>query len=258
MAVMAAAKPMWTPGEAQIENANVTRFARMAIHDWGLRINSYPAFYRWSVDHPEQFWRSVWKFCDVRGDHGARALVDGGKMPGARFFPDGRLNFAENLLGRRDAGDAIVFWGEDKVKRRVSHAELRALVARLADALRAAGVASGDRVGGYLPNMPEAVAAMLATAAIGATWSSCSPDFGVQGVLDRFGQIEPKVLFAPDGYWYNCKAVGVLDKVRDIVAQLPSVQRTVVVSYLDDRPDVSQVPNAQRLADFLAPHAPGD
>ncbi|HSD43079.1 MAG TPA: acetoacetate--CoA ligase [Burkholderiales bacterium] len=255
---MAAAKPMWTPGEAQIESANVTRFARMAIHDWGLQLNTYPAFYRWSVDHPEQFWRSVWKFCDVRGDHGARALVDGGKMPGARFFPDGRLNFAENLLGRRDAGDAIVFWGEDKVKRRVSHAELRALVARLADALRAAGVASGDRVGGYLPNMPEAVAAMLATAAIGATWSSCSPDFGVQGVLDRFGQIEPKVLFAPDGYWYNGKAVGVLDKVRDIVAQLPSVQRTVVVSYLDDRPDVSQVPNAQRLADFLAPHAPGD
>jgi acetoacetyl-CoA synthetase len=255
---MAAETPLWTPSEASIEAANVTRFARMAIHDWGLRFNTYPAFYRWSVDHPEQFWRSVWKFSGVRGEHGARALVDGGKMPGARFFPDARLNFAENLLGRRDEGDAIVFWGEDKVKRRLSHAELRALVSRLADALRAAGVGPGDRVGGYLPNMPEAVAAMLATAAIGATWSSCSPDFGVQGVLDRFGQIEPKVLFAPDGYWYNGKAVGVLDKVRDVVAQLPSVQRTVVVPYLDDQPDVSQVPNAQRLADFVAPHAPGD
>jgi acetoacetyl-CoA synthetase len=175
-------------------------------------------------------------------------------MPGARFFPDARLNFAENLLSRGENGDAIVFWGEDKVKRRVSHAELNALVARLAAALRAAGVAPGDRVAGYLPNLPEAVAAMLATAAIGATWSSCSPDFGVQGVLDRFGQIEPKVLFAPDGYWYNGKAVGVLDKVREIVAQLPSVQRTVVVSYLDERPDVAAVANAQRLADFLAPH----
>jgi acetoacetyl-CoA synthetase len=243
---MAAEKPLWTPSEASIEKANVTRFARMAVHDWGLRLNTYPAFYRWSVDHPEQFWRSVWKFCGVRGEHGARALVDGGRMPGARFFPDGRLNFAENLLGRRVEGDAIVFWGEDRVKRRLSQAELRALVARLAEALRAAGVVPGDRVGGYLPNMPEAVAAMLATAAIGATWSSCSPDFGVQGVLDRFGQIEPKVLFAPDGYWYNGKTVGVLDKVRDIVASL------------DERPDVAQVPNAQRLADFVAPHAPGD
>jgi len=252
------ARPMWQPSQAQIEGANATRFARMAIRDWGLRLNNYPAFYRWSVEHPEQFWRSVWKFCDVRGDHGARALVDGGKMPGARFFPDGRLNFAENLLGRSDAGDAIVFWGEDRVKRRVSQTELRDLVSRLVAALRAAGVAPGDRVAGYFPNMPEAVAAMLATASIGAIWSSCSPDFGVQGVLDRFGQIEPKVLFTADGYWYNGKSVAVLDKVREIVAQLPSVQRIVVVSYLDEHPDVSQVPNAQRLADFVAPHAPGE
>ena len=257
---MAADKPLWTPSEESIERANVTQFARMALHDWGLRLNTYPAFYRWSVDHPEQFWRSVWKFCGVRGEHGARAMVDGGKMPGARFFPDGRLNFAENLLGRRDddEGDAIVFWGEDRVKRRMSHAELRALVGRLAEALRAAGVAPGDRVAGYLPNLPEAVAAMLATATIGATWSSCSPDFGVQGVLDRFGQIEPKVLFTADGYWYNGKPVGVLEKVRDIVAQLPSVQCTVVVSYLDEQPDVALVPNAQRIVDFVAPHAPDD
>jgi acetoacetyl-CoA synthetase len=255
---MAAEKPLWTPSEESIERANVTQFARMAIHDWGLRLNTYPAFYRWSVDHPEQFWRSVWKFCGVRGEHGARAMVDGGKMPGARFFPDGRLNFAENLLGRHGDGDAIVFWGEDKVKRRMSHAALRSLVGRLAEALRAAGVAPGDRVAGYLPNMPEAVAAMLATASIGATWSSCSPDFGVQGVLDRFGQIEPKVLFTADGYWYNGKPVGVLDKVGEIVAQLPTVRRTVVVSYLDEQPDAAQVPNAQRLEDFVAPHAPGD
>jgi acetoacetyl-CoA synthetase len=238
---------MWQPSQAQIEGANATRFARMAIRDWGLRLNNYPAFYRWSVEHPEQFWRSVWKFCDVRGDHGARALVDGGKMPGARFFPDGRLNFAENLLGRRDTGDAIVFWGEDRVKRRVSQTELRDLVSRLVAALRAAGVAPGDRVAGYFPNMPEAVAAMLATASIGAIWSSCSPDFGVQGVLDRFGQIEPKVLFTADGYWYNGKSVGVLDKVREIVAQLPSVQRIVVVSYLDEHPDVAGCRRAATL-----------
>ena len=252
---MAADRPLWTPSAAQIEDANLTRFARAAIRDWGLRLNTYPAFYRWSTEHPEQFWRSVWKLCGVRGEPGARALADGGRMPGARFFPDGRLNFAENLLGRGSDGDAVVFWGEDKVKRRLSHSELRALVAQLAAALREAGVVPGDRVAGYLPNMPEAVAAMLATAAIGATWSSCSPDFGVQGVLDRFGQIAPKVLFAADGYWYNGKAVDVRDKVRAVVAALPTVARTIVIPYLDQRPDVSMVPNAVRLADAIAPHA---
>ncbi|MFO1364144.1 MAG: acetoacetate--CoA ligase [Burkholderiales bacterium] len=252
---MAADRPLWTPSAAQIEDANLTRFARAAIRDWGLRLNTYPAFYRWSTEHPEQFWRSVWKLCGVRGEPGARALADGGRMPGARFFPDGRLNFAENLLGRGSDGDAVVFWGEDKVKRRLSHSELRALVAQLAAALREAGVVPGDRVAGYLPNMPEAVAAMLATAAIGATWSSCSPDFGVQGVLDRFGQIAPKVLFTADGYWYNGKAVDVRDKVRAVVAALPTVARTIVIPYLDQRPDVSMVPNAVRLADAIAPHA---
>ncbi len=252
---MAADRPLWTPSAAQIEDANLTRFARAAIRDWGLRLNTYPAFYRWSTEHPEQFWRSVWKLCGVRGEPGARALADGGRMPGARFFPDGRLNFAENLLGRGSDGDAVVFWGEDKVKRRLSYSELRALVAQLAAALREAGVVPGDRVAGYLPNMPEAVAAMLATAAIGATWSSCSPDFGVQGVLDRFGQIAPKVLFAADGYWYNGKAVDVRDKVRAVVAALPTVARTIVIPYLDQRPDVSMVPNAVRLADAIAPHA---
>lgn len=252
---MAADRPLWTPSAAQIEDANLTRFARAAIRDWGLRLNTYPAFYRWSTEHPEQFWRSVWKLCGVRGEPGARALADGGRMPGARFFPDGRLNFAENLLGRGSDGDAVVFWGEDKVKRRLSHSELRALVAQLAAALREAGVVPGDRVAGYLPNVPEAVAAMLATAAIGATWSSCSPDFGVQGVLDRFGQIAPKVLFTADGYWYNGKAVDVRDKVRAVVAALPTVARTIVIPYLDQRPDVSMVPNAVRLADAIAPHA---
>ena len=255
---MTSATPMWEPSQARIEQALVTRFARMAIRDWGLHVNNYPAFYRWTIDHPEQFWRAVWKFAEVRGEQGARTLVDGGRMPGARFFPDGRLNFAENLLRRRDSGDAIVFWGEDKVQRRVLHAELYELVSRLVQALRAAGVAPGDRVAGYFPNMPEAIAAMLATAAIGGVWSSCSPDFGVQGVLDRFGQIEPKVLFCADGYWYNGKAVPVLDKVRDIVTGLPTVQRVVVVPYLDAVPDVSTVPNAHRLEDFLAGFAAED
>ena len=251
-------KPLWEPSQARIEAAAITRFARMAIADWGLRINNYPAFYRWSIDHPEQLWRSVWKFCEVRGEEGARALVDGGKMPGARFFPDGRLNFAENLLRRRDDGDALVFWGEDKVQRRVSHRALYEQVSRLAQAFEAAGVGPGDRVAGYLPNMPEAIVAMLATAAIGGIWSSCSPDFGVQGVLDRFGQIEPKVLLAADGYWYNGKPLRVLDKLGEIAARLPSVQQVVVVPYLDESPEVGSIRHARRLADFLAGFVPSE
>jgi acetoacetyl-CoA synthetase len=179
-------------------------------------------------------------------------------MPGAKWFPEARLNFAENLLRRRDRSDALVFWGEDKVQRRMSHAELHALVSRLAQALRAAGVTAGDRVGGYLPNLPESIAAMLASASIGAIWSSCSPDFGVQGVLDRFGQIEPKVLFTADGYWYNGKQVSSLDKAADIVARLPSVQRVVVIPYLSEAPDLGAVRGATLLEDFVAAHEAGD
>jgi len=249
-------KPLWTPSEGRIEHANVTTFARMAITDWELPINDYPSFYRWSIDRPDQFWQSVWKFGRVKGERGQRALADGDRMPGAKWFPDARLNYAENLLRKRDASDAIVFWGEDKVRRRMSHRELYDLVSRIAQALRASGVEAGDRVGGYLPNMPEAIAAMLAAASIGAIWSSCSPDFGVQGVLDRFGQIEPKVLFTADGYWYNGKQVGSLDKVAEIVARLPSLRRVVVIPYLAATPDLASVPGATMLADFVSAYAP--
>ena len=249
-------KPLWTPSEGRIEHANVTTFARMAITDWELPINDYPSFYRWSIDRPDQFWQSVWKFGRVKGERGQRALVDGDRMPGAKWFPDARLNYAENLLRKRDASDAIVFWGEDKARRRMSHRELYDLVSRIAQALRASGVEAGDRVGGYLPNMPEAIAAMLAAASIGAIWSSCSPDFGVQGVLDRFGQIEPKVLFTADGYWYNGKQVGSLDKVAEIVARLPSLRRVVVIPYLAATPDLASVPGATMLADFVSAYAP--
>ncbi|MGH8683546.1 MAG: acetoacetate--CoA ligase [Burkholderiales bacterium] len=255
---MSAVKPLWAPSQARIESALITRFARAAIRDWGLQLNDYPAFYRWSADHPEQFWQSVWRHCEVRGDPGRRILADGDRMPGAKFFPDGRLNFADNLLRRRDATDALVFWGEDKVKRRLTHAELYAGVSRLAQALRAAGVTTGDRVAGYLPNMPEAVIGMLATASLGAVWSSCSPDFGVQGVLDRFGQIEPKVLITVDGYWYNGKSLGILDKVREIAARLPSLVRVIVVPYLAAAPDVATVPKAERLSEVVDDFAARD
>jgi acetoacetyl-CoA synthetase len=187
-------------------------------------------------------------------------VADRDKMPGARFFPGVKLNFAENLLRNTPdlAGadsDAIVFWGEDKVKRRLSHADLYETVSRLHQALKELGVGEGDRVAGFLPNMPETVMAMLATTSLGAIWSSCSPDFGVQGVLDRFGQIEPKVLFVPDGYHYNGKALDSLKRVAEFTKELPTVERIVVCPYLAEKPDIAPLDErAVTLEDFIAPY----
>jgi len=252
-------KPLWRPSQERIEEANLTRFARQAIRDWKLGFNDYPAFYRWTTDSPEQFWESVWKFAGVRSSaKGSRVLVNGGRMPGARWYPDAKLNFAENLLRRRDGSTALVFWGESRVKRRVSHRELYEQVAGIARALRVLGVGPGDRVAVYLPNMPEAISVMLAAAALGATVSTCSPDFGVRGVLDRFGQIAPKVLFAADGYFYNGKQIDSLEKVREIASGLPDLKRVVVASYVGDRPDLSRMPGAQSLEDFVGEGAGGE
>jgi acetoacetyl-CoA synthetase len=250
---MAKSKPLWEPSQERIEHANLTRFARMAIHDWGLKRNTYPAFHQWTLEQPERFWLTLWKFGSVRASaQGGRALVDGERMPGARWFPDARLNYAENLLRLRDDTDALVFWGEDKVRRRLSHHELYEAVSRLAQALRAEGIGAGDRVAAYIPNMPETIIGLAAAASIGAIWSSCSPDFGVQGVLDRFGQIAPSALITVDGYWYNGKAIDSLAKVREIVAKLPTVRRVVVVPYLSESPDIASVPNAVTLAEFVS------
>ena len=220
-------KPLWTPSPERAAATNMARFMAAAG-----RAGSYEALHRWSIEQPEAFWNLLWDFCGVQGEKGARALADGNRMPGARFFPDGRVNFAENLLGERSDAEAIVFWGEDKVKRRLTRAELHDLVSRLQQALAAAGVTKGDRVAGYLPNLPESVAAMLATTSLGAVWSSCSPDFGVQGVLDRFGQIEPKVFFCADGYLYGGKEFDTQDKATEILARLPSVKQCVVLPYV--------------------------
>jgi acetoacetyl-CoA synthetase len=177
-------------------------------------------------------------------------------MPGAKFFPEARLNFAENLLRRTGSGDAIVSRGEDKVATRLSWDELHALVSRIRQALEAEGVKQGDRVAAMMPNMPETVAAMLATASLGAIWSSCSPDFGEQGVLDRFGQIEPVVFFAPDGYWYNGKQNDVTAKVKAVLEKLPTVRRTIMIDYLRTAPKaVTAIPGAVTLADAIAPYA---
>ena len=185
--------PLWIPSETRADASQVMAFMVEANRRHGTRLDDYRGLHAWSVAHPDLFWSLVWDFCGVVGDKGERLVADHGKMPGARYLPDATLNFAENLLRRSDEGEAIVFRGEDKVSTRLTFADLNALVSRVQQALRAAGVGVGDRVAAMLPNGPEAVALVLATTSIGAIWSSCSPDFGERGVLDRFGQIEPKV-----------------------------------------------------------------
>ena len=246
-------QPLWTPSAERIAGANLTAFMARVSRKRGLALADYAALRAWSVAEPGAFWSEIWDECGVIAEsRGERDLVDGERMPGARFFPDARLNFAENLLRRRDRALAIRFRGEESVQRSLSYAELYEEVSRLARLLRGAGVGIGDRVAGYLPNMPEAVIAMLATTAIGAVWSSASPDFGVQGVLDRFGQIEPKVLFAADGYFYGGKVFDGLEKLRGILAGLPSVRRTIVVPYTTDRPNLVGLADAALWDEALA------
>jgi acetoacetyl-CoA synthetase len=256
---MTADRPLWQPDPRDIQDANLTRFMQLARTRYGVEVADYAALWQWSVDRREQFWDAVWSFCGVVGERGiGPALVDGDRMPGARWFPDARLNFAENLLRRRDDGTAIVFRGEDGTQDRLSHTQLHAAVSRLSQALRTAGVRPGDRVAAYLPNIPAAVVAMLAATSIGAVFSSCSPDFGVQGVLDRFGQIEPTILIAADGCHYAGKAIDVLDRVAEIAARLPTVTQVVVVPYIHAEPAIDRIPRACRLEDFIAPYAAGD
>jgi len=250
---------LWQPTPERMQQANLTRFAALVNERWQAGVKDHASLYDWSIREPARFWEAVWDFAGVIGDKGAPPyLVDGQRMPGARWFPQARLNFAENLLRRRDQDTAIVFWGENKVRRKLTFSELYDQVAMLSQALRAAGVTAGDRVAGFMPNMPEAVIAMLATTSIGAVWSSCSPDFGVQGVLDRFGQIEPKVLFCVDGYYYTGKQHGTIERIAEIAARIPSLARVVVVPYLAPKPIIDAVPHAVHLAEFVAPHAPRD
>jgi acetoacetyl-CoA synthetase len=249
---------MWQPSRKRVANANVTTLSRELETRHGVSLPDFETLHRFSLERKEDFWIAVWDICGVIAEtRGDRAMIDGDKMPGARFFPDARLNFAENMLRRRDDGPAMIFRAEDKVERSMSWAELYDSVSRLSQALRANGVGSGDRVAGFVPNMPETIVAVLASASLGAVWTSCSPDFGVQGVLDRFGQVEPKVLFTADGYHYNGKAHDSLGRVTEVLRSLPSVEQVVVFPLLGDEPDVSAVPKAHTLTDFVAPFEAG-
>jgi acetoacetyl-CoA synthetase len=244
--------PLWTPDPERIARTQVVAFMAEVNRRHDVALGNYRDLHAWSISHPELFWDQVWDFCGVVGDKGARRLIAGDRMPGAQFFPDARLNFAENLLRRSDDSEALIFRGEDKCTRRWTFAELSARVSRLQQAMQGAGVGVGDRVAAMMPNLPETIAAMLAVTSIGAVWSSCSPDFGERGVLDRFGQIEPKVFIAADGYWYNGKRISVGDKLKSIIPQLPSATSVVIVSYLGEADTLAPLLGAVTLDSFVA------
>ena len=248
-------EPIWSPGPARRQTANIRRFIDLLRTEVDPEIHDYWDLYRFSLAQPEQFWRAIWEFGAVVGKPGDVTLQRGQEIRDARWFPEARLNFAENLLRYRDAEPALVFHSETGLQNSLSYAELYLAVARTATALRSSGVVQGDRVVGMMPNLPETVIAMLATTSIGAIWSSCSPDFGVAGVVDRFGQIEPKVLFCVEAYSYNGKIFDCREKLAGILASIESIQKVVVVPYLQTTVDTNGIVHAVSWPDFLDPTA---
>jgi acetoacetyl-CoA synthetase len=221
--------PIWCPSTERMAASNVTAFMRWLNERSGVVLADYSELYTWSIENKSLFWEAIWNFCGVKSSQRFTSVLDGNSIINARWFEGARLNFAENLLRYRDERIALIGAGEDQVSVEISYADLYIRVAQVASALRQNGVSEGDRVAGFLPNIPEAVIAMLATTSIGAIWSSCSPDFGLQGVMDRFGQIAPKVLFTADGYRYHGKQYDSLERVAKLVEQIPSIERVVVI-----------------------------
>ena len=244
-------EPIWSPGPARRQTANIRRFIELARSELDPGIHDYWGLHRYSLTHPVEFWRAVWEFCEIIGTPGDTVVEAFESMPGARWFPSARLNFAENLLRFRDDQPAILFKSETGETARYSYAELYLAVAQTAAALARAGVTKGDRVAGYLPNLPETVIAMLAATSLGAIWSSCSPDFGIDGVVDRLGQIKPKVLFCAAAYSYNGKTHECLNKVKGILKAIPSIERTVVVPYMNPEASLAKLPGAAWMDEFL-------
>lgn len=220
----------------------------------GRNFEEYEPLHQWSIENIPDFWAAMWEFVGIIASTPYSEVVDDlGRMPGARWFTDARLNFAENLLRHRDDQIALIFKGETRDSVRMTYRQLYSEVARVAISLRESGVLAGDRVVGFMPNMPQSIIAMLAAASIGATWSSCSPDFGIKGVLDRFGQIKPKILFTANGYFFKGKEIDSLERISKILKELPSIKKVIVVPYTQQDPDLKHIPNAIHYADFLAP-----
>lgn len=245
--------PIWKPSAERVKQAALTRFIVRVNERHGTAFAGYEELYRWSVDNIPAFWEEVWDFCGVIASRRFDRVVDDStRMPGARWFEGARLNFAENLLRFRDDRTAIIAVGEGGEPQRLSYAGLSARVSRLGRALDAAGVVPGDRIAGFMPNIAETVIAMLASVSRGAVWSSCSPDFGIRGVVDRFGQIAPRLLFTADGYRYGGRRFDTLERMRGIMGELPSVERVVVVPCLDEAPDLGLIPGSILWDDFVA------
>ncbi len=249
-------KPLWEPSQQRIKDSNMYRFMQGVNQNHGTAFTDYNGLYQWSVDNISAFWAQMWRFAEIKASKTSEQVIDNpGKMPGARWFAGSRLNFAENLLRYRDDKTALIFRGEDTVRRTLSYKELFAATAKVAASLRQAGVIAGDRVVGFMPNMPESIIAMLAATSLGATWSSCSPDFGIKGVLDRFGQTRPKVLFTADGYFFKGKPLDSLAKIAAIIKEIPSLEKIIVVPYTRESPDLSSLPGAMHYQDFCSSDA---
>ncbi|MFH1242494.1 MAG: acetoacetate--CoA ligase [Pseudomonadota bacterium] len=249
-------KLLWRPSEERIKSTNMYRFMGFINERYGKDFREYAPLYQWSIENIPDFWAALWELVDVKASQPYSQVVDDlTKMPGAKWFSGARLNFAENLLRYRDDHVALIFKGEAQDSIKMTYAELYDEVARVARSLKDAGVKAGDRLGGFVPNMPEAIIAMLAATSMGAIWSSCSPDFGIKGVLDRFGQIRPKVLFTANGYSFKGKKLDSLERVSNILKDLPSIEKVVVIPYTESEPDIGDIPNAIGYNDFKSPES---
>lgn len=247
-------RPLWTPPEVRRQTSNLATFMQRLRMDGGPALETYRDAHAYSVAQPAHFWSALWEVAEIKAaERGSSVFVPGASMPEARFFPEARLNYAENLLVRNDDGVALVFRGEDQVERRMSWHELQGKVARLHHALAASGLKPGDRVAAIVPNHPDTIVCFLAVASLGGIWSSCSPDFGERGILDRFGQIEPRVLIACDGYFYNGKTIPLATRIGAVLKRLPSVEEVILIDYIGQASDISRsLRNATAYDDFIA------
>lgn len=246
-------KLLWQPDESYKRGSKMFEFLNLVSKKYSLADNKYATIHQWSVENIADFWKEVWDFCNIKyAENYTQVVDDPKKMPGAKWFEGSKLNFAENLLSRKDDHKAIIFWGEDSVRRTITYAELYEQVRRTAAGLKKLGVKKGDRVAAFIPNMPEAIIGMLAATSIGAIWSSTSPDFGIKGVLDRFSQIKPKVIFAADGYYYKSKVFDSQEKLNGILKDLPTIEKTILIDYTGNA-DASRMENAILYDDFAMP-----
>ncbi len=246
-------KLLWNPSESRIAESNASKFIQLVKEMYSFKGETFHDLWEWSVSNPKEFWNAVWDFGEVIGEKGERMSNGAQKFWEHRYFPDAKLNFAENFLKRRDDAPALIFYCEDKIKKTYSWKQLYETVARLADALKKAGVKEGDIVSGYVANMPETTMAALATISIGAIWSSCSPDFGVPGALDRFSQVKPKVLFAVDGYFYKGKSFNNSEKIKQVVAQIDSIQKVVIIPLIGSELPSDCSVETVAFNDFITP-----